>query len=249
MQPKKQNIYVTFYILAFTAIILLYVFYASKTTCGLNIFFITINLVLCLVVSVISVLPIVQTYHSTSGLLQSSFVTLYVVFLTWSAITNEKTDPLCNPPLFGITRNNTGAVTQQGNTPDVTSIVALIIFFSLIIYSTLTSTTKSSGGKLLGISGNDETGSAVPEAKGGKSYDDEEQAVAYNYSLFHFMFFLASFYVMMTLTNWFKPSGDLRNFQQSDSAVWVKMGSSWTCLGLYLWSVIAPCVFRNRDFS
>ncbi len=103
--------------------------------------------------------------------------------------------------------------------------------------------------------------------EGGKSYDDEEQSVAYNYSLFHFMFFLASFYVMMTLTkyekifffskenfdsfifSWFKPTNDYNNFQQSDSAVWVKIASSWTCLGLYLWSVIAPCVFRDRNFS
>jgi hypothetical protein len=37
---------------------------------------------------------------------------------------------------------------------------------------------------------------------GGKSYDDEQEAVAYNYSLFHFMFFLASFYIMMTLTKY-----------------------------------------------
>jgi len=88
-----------------------------------------------------------------------------------------------------------------------------------------------------------------PDIEGGKTYDDEEQSVAYNYSLFHFMFLLASFYVMMTLTNWLKPSNDFNNFQQSDAAVWVKISSSWTCLALYLWSVIAPCVFRNREFS
>ena len=80
----------TFYILSIVAIILLYIYYASKPACGLNIFFITMNFVLCIIVSIVSVLPIVQNYHSTSGLLQSSFVTLYVIFLTWSAITSEK---------------------------------------------------------------------------------------------------------------------------------------------------------------
>jgi hypothetical protein len=80
----------TFYIISFVAIILLYVYYASKPSCSQNIAFITVNLIACLIVSIISVLPIVQNYHSTSGLLQSSFVTLYVIFLTWSAITSEK---------------------------------------------------------------------------------------------------------------------------------------------------------------
>jgi Serine incorporator (Serinc) len=80
----------TFYILSVIAVILLYIFYASQWSCRLNIFFITLNLILCLIVSIVSVLPSVQDYHSTSGLLQSSFVTLYVVFLTWSAMTSER---------------------------------------------------------------------------------------------------------------------------------------------------------------
>ena len=33
-------------------------------------------------------------------------------------------------------------------------------------------------------------------------YDDEQGAVSYNYSLFHFMFVLATLYAMMTLTKY-----------------------------------------------
>jgi hypothetical protein len=244
---------VTFYIISIVAVILLYVYYGSSSKCHLNIFFITFNLLLCIFVSILSVLPIIQTYHPASGLLQSSFVTLYVIYLTWSAMTSEQPNTACNPSWYATNKNDTtvnSAPSGGSGSVGVSSIIGLILFFGLIIYSVLTSTTKSSGGKLLGISGNEETGAAPAEdVEGGKSFDDEQESVAYNYSLFHFMFLLASFYVMMTLTNWLKPTDNMNNFTQSESAVWVKITSSWTCLALYFWSVIAPCIFRNRDFS
>ena len=37
-----------------------------------------------------------------------------------------------------------------------------------------------------------------------KVWDDEKESVAYNYSFFHFMFLLATLYLMVTLTNWYR---------------------------------------------
>lgn len=39
---------------------------------------------------------------------------------------------------------------------------------------------------------------------GKKVWDNEEESVAYSWSFFHIMFALATLFVMMTLTNWYK---------------------------------------------
>ncbi|XP_006810313.1 serine incorporator 1-like, partial [Neolamprologus brichardi] len=77
------------YILSLTAVVLFFVFYTKPNECFINKFFISFNMLLCIVASVVSVLPKVQESQPHSGLLQSSFITLYTMFLTWSAMTNE----------------------------------------------------------------------------------------------------------------------------------------------------------------
>jgi serine incorporator 1/3 len=41
----------------------------------------------------------------------------------------------------------------------------------------------------------------------------------------------------------------LTTFNGNEASVWVKIISSWLCIGLYLWSLVAPILLPDRDFS
>ncbi|KAJ8961093.1 hypothetical protein NQ318_008769 [Aromia moschata] len=245
------------YAISITGIVLLYVFFTTSSSCDLNKFFISINLILCVIASAVSILPAVQDKFPRSGLLQSSVVTLYVVYLTWSAVANSSEE--CNPGLWGIF----GIKSSNKTNFDV---IGLMIWMGCVLYSSLRSASNSSkitmsermltkdNGAVRGYgSGNLVENEGADGDDGGESgkkvWDNEDESVAYSWSFFHVMFALATLYVMMTLTNWYKPNSSLEQFNYNAGSMWVKAISSWLCLALYGWTLIAPVALPDREFN
>ncbi|XP_069544393.1 serine incorporator 1-like [Brachyistius frenatus] len=265
------------YFLSFTAVVLFFVFYTKPDGCFINKFFISFNSMICILISLLSVTHTVQESQPRSGLLQSSFLTLYTMYLTWSAMSNEP-DRECNPSLLSIfqqmvsptlspleTENQTAVVILGTEEPvqtspylqwwDVQSIVGLFIFVLCILYSSIRSSSTSQVNKLTMASKDSailaEGGSSSELSQSGgpsRVEDNERDMVQYSYSFFHFMLFLASLYIMMTLTSWYSPNTDYTITSKWPS-VWVKISSSWLCLALYIWTLVAPMILTDRDFS
>lgn len=243
-------------------IVCLYVYFthgikdAAASECHTNKFFISFNLILCIIASVLAIHPKVQEHQPRSGLLQSAVISLYTVYLTWSALLYNP-DSSCNP--FVNTDPSVKSIDTQ-------AIIGLVLMFLLVIYASIRTASSSQVGKLALASraSTGGTSEATTLREGGEAsdvnlmeegsrqqvYDDEQDRVAYSYSFYHFMLFLASLYIMMTLTNWYKPqSSNLHNLTNSEAAIWIKICSSWMGLLLYIWTLIAPVLFPDRDFD
>ncbi|XP_077990097.1 serine incorporator 1-like isoform X2 [Glandiceps talaboti] len=258
---------IIFYLISITGIVLFYIYYTEPHACTLNKFFISFNMILCIIISVVSILPKIQEAQPRSGLLQASVITLYVVYLTWSAMSSQPGKE-CNPSLTEIFNPVSGNMTHIGTTPspqvqsstmDAESILGLALFILCVLYASIRTANTNNISKLTGSNEKvliDEKAKEAggkdddEEANGQKVWDNEEEGVAYSYSFFHFMFFLAALYIMMTLTSWYNPKESKEyKYNASWPAVWVKISSSWLCVILYTWTLIAPVVLSNRDFS
>ncbi|KAG7256313.1 hypothetical protein CRUP_000377, partial [Coryphaenoides rupestris] len=232
------------YVLAFTAMVLLFVFYTQPDDCTEHKVFISLNLIFCIIVSIEA--------QPTSGLLQASLISLYTMYVTWSALSNNP-NRHCNPSLLSLVGAVIPATPAPGPVPtslpmntqwwDAQSIVGLLIFLFCTLYASIRSSNNSQVNKLMQTEEGEGLAADYEVAGGGegvrRAVDNEEEAVTYSYSFFHFSLLLASLYIMMTLTNWYIAM----------PAVWVKMGSSWLGLGIYLWTLVAPLVLSNRDFN
>ncbi|XP_067881489.1 serine incorporator 1 isoform X1 [Heterodontus francisci] len=248
------------YLLSLVAIVLFYCYYTHPEGCTENKVFISLNMLLCIASSVMSILPKIQESQPRSGLLQSSIITLYTMYLTWSAMTNEP-DRKCNPSLLSMIGYNSTGTHVPGQVIqwwDAQGIVGLVLFLLCVLYSSIRTSNNSQVNKLTltsdestlideGVGRSD--GSLDDGNNAHRAEDNEKDGVTYSYSFFHFMLFLASLYIMMTLTNWYSPDSSYEMMTSKWPSVWVKISSSWLCIMLYGWTLIAPLILTTRDFD
>ncbi|KIY68847.1 TMS membrane protein/tumor differentially expressed protein [Cylindrobasidium torrendii FP15055 ss-10] len=282
------------YLFTIVMTVLLFVFFGGSG-CGLNKFFISFNLVLSFIVTVLCVHPKIQEYNPRSGLAQSGMVAAYCTYLIVSAVSNHTNDEhTCNP-----LRNGAGTRTTA-------TVLGGIFTFLAIAYSTTRAATqskalsgknkKAGGVQLSGpdhLDGHAEMGvvntqpkktespryqalvaaveagaipaSALDEEDSddeddevvGESRDDERTGTRYNYSVFHIIFVMATMYVAMLLTDWnvvskhplsnmpADPNQDVY-IGRSEVAMWMRVVSSWVCMVLYTWSLLAPVLMPDR---
>lgn len=111
---------------------IMYGFFA-RSGCHLNQFFITFNLILCLIGTFLSVHPAVQEANPRSGLSQASMVMAYCTYLILSAVVNEpmeSDESECNPLI------------KSRGTRTTTIMIGALFTFLAIAYSTSRAATQ-----------------------------------------------------------------------------------------------------------
>lgn len=204
-----------------------YYFYAPTPACHLNLFFITWSLVVGF--ALVGVLFVPKRLQ-VAGLMTSGAVFVYCCYLLYSA--------LGRVPAGDCMRASVGDKWVQ--------IVGFFLAIGAVCYSTMSLGTSSifTSGSISG-GGADEAVTAAAAAGGGGS-----GPLPYRPDAFHLVYALASMYMAMLFTNW-QVSSNTARFELGAgwTSTWVTMGSKWFCEALYLWTVVAPAILRNRDFT
>lgn len=230
------------YILSIIGTALLLKTYGLRQECNNNTFFIGFHIYMCFSATCISINPAVQRARPKSGLLQSSVVTSYSTYILWITLSNEPDDQ-CNP-----NREFIYPVQPLKNVQMVTGLVLTLVVLIIFCIRKVkypqygnsqphyqhqqTPTHQNS----FNVSINHED--AVNE--------DEIHGVQYSYSFFHGVLCLATLYIMMTLTCWYRPEEGEHNSVKMIAgwgSIWIKLCSGIFSVFTYIWTLIAPVIF------
>ncbi|KVH98088.1 TMS membrane protein/tumor differentially expressed protein [Cynara cardunculus var. scolymus] len=169
------------------------------------------------------VFAIITLHPTVSGsILPASVISFYCMYLCYSGLASEPRDYTCN----GLHKHS-----KAVNTSTLT--VGLLTTVLSVVYSAVRGEKP-----LLPLDKRDE-------------HEEKEKSkpVTYSYSFFHIIFSLASMYSAMLLTGWSTSVGESgRLVDVGWPSVWVRIITSWATAGLFIWSMVAPHLFPDREF-
>ncbi|KAL0651464.1 hypothetical protein Bca4012_094155 [Brassica carinata] len=192
-------------------------FTPSGHDCGLNTFFIVMTLIFVFVFAVVVLHPAVG-----GSILPASVISFYCMYLCYSGLASEPRDYECN----GLHKHSKAVSTG-------TMTIGLLTTVLSVVYSAV-----RAGKPLLPLDGKAEE----------KEEKEQKKPVTYSYAFFHIIFSLASMYSAMLLTGWSTSVGESGKLVDVGwPSVWVRVVTSWATAGLFIWSLIAPILFPDRE--
>lgn len=221
--------------------------YKYFTGCGTNLAFITITLVSGLINTVL------QLTIGDASLFTSASIYAYSTYLCYVAV-SKNPDGNCNPAL---------------GDNDVTGIILGIVLtlfglawtgWSVTAHKTVAAESDAKEEEeFKDDKAEDVNGVVLGESKTSQNYgsmeDGEEQGVPSdtfsNSWKLNAILALLTCWFAMSLTSWgsIMDGGNLANPQVGRVSMWMVISSQWLMIVLYTWTLVAPKLFPDRDFS
>ncbi|KAL3609316.1 hypothetical protein D5086_000336 [Populus alba] len=244
-------------------------FTASGQDCGLNTFFIVMTLIFAFVFAVIALHPAVN-----GSVLPASVISLYCMYLCYSGLSSEPREYECN----GLHRHSKAVSTSTFTIGLLTTVLSVVYSAVRAGSSTTLLSPPSSpragpyvkcafmrlcyhfpypidmtifAWNLTLASGLGADKPLLPLDSKPSEQEEKEKAkpVTYSYTFFHIIFSLASMYSAMLLTGWSTSVGESGKLVDVGwPSVWVRILTGWATAGLYIWSLVAPILFPDREF-
>ncbi|KAK4365919.1 hypothetical protein RND71_013799 [Anisodus tanguticus] len=217
---------------AFSGILFMW-FNPSGHDCGLNVFFIVMTMILAFAFAVIALHPKVN-----GSLLPASVISVYCAYVCYTGLSSEPRDYVCN----GL-HNKSKAVTTSTLVLGMLTTVLSVLYSALRAGSSTTFMSPPSSPR----SGEKKSLLDSEELESGKG-SAEARPVSYSYTFFHLIFALASMYSAMLLSGWTSSSESEELIDVGWTSLWVRICTEWVTAGLYIWSLVAPLLFPDREF-
>ncbi|BFU18762.1 TMS membrane protein/tumor differentially expressed, putative [Entamoeba histolytica HM-1:IMSS-B] len=199
-----------------------------------NIIFTSFNLLLSVIGTVVSLLPIVREYKPNSGIFQSGIVSAYTAYLLLDAILSLP----CSEKNGCWTVTDCQESTALISNYDVTSFLGIFFTIAVIAYQTYRNSTEISEMSFI----DDKLPDKIDNLTG-------EIHRRYCFWKFHATFCIASLFMLQNMTDWSVFKTNPARVETGYYAFFFKIGICVLCHLLYIWTLLAPALFPNRNFS